>query len=89
MDLPWKGCVWRMVNRAPRAEPTTQPGGFKDYFDGYIDQVWQYQVDDEATLPIAGNGIKFDTQDGAQLVSCHVQDEAMTCDRTTKPFGGA
>ena len=57
--------------------PQHNPEGFKDYFDGYIDQVWQY---------IAGNGVKFDTQDGAQLVSCHIQGEAMYCDRTSIPF---
>ena len=57
--------------------PQHDPNGFKNYFDGYIDQVWQY---------ITSNGIRFDTQDGIPLVSCNIQGEAMMCDRTSKPF---
>ena len=43
-----------------------------DGFKTYFDQAWQR--------------IKFDTQDGNPLVSCHIQSEAMTCDRTSRPF---
>jgi hypothetical protein len=56
--------------------PQHNPDGFKAYCDGYIDQVWQH---------ITTNGIKFDTQDGNPLVSCHVR-EGMTCDRTSRPL---
>jgi hypothetical protein len=59
--------------------PQHNPDDFKTYFDSYIDQVWEH---------IASNGIKFDTQDGNPLVSCRVQGEAMTCDRTSRPFAG-
>ena len=57
--------------------PQHDSEGFKTYFGGYIDKVWQH---------VASNGIQFGTQDGSWLVSCHVQGEAMACDRTSRPF---
>ncbi|KAM0711976.1 hypothetical protein Q7P35_001346 [Cladosporium inversicolor] len=74
--IPWGELCLEDGNGAPIRVPSPQhnPQGFKTYFDKYIDQVWQH---------ITGNGIQFDTQDGNPLVSCHVQCEAMYCDRTS------
>jgi len=77
--FPWGELCLDDGNGAPIRvlSPTHDSNGFKAYFDDYIDTVWQR---------IASNGIKFDTQDGNPLVSCQVQGEAMTCDRTSRPF---
>ena len=77
--FPWGKLCLEDGNGAPVRvlSPNHDPNGFKTYFDDYIDKVWQH---------ITSNGIQFDTQDGNSLVSCHVQGEAMTCDRTSRPF---
>lgn len=77
--FPWGELCLEDDNSAPIRviSPHHHPDGFKTYFDDYIDKVWQH---------ITSNGIRFDTQDGNPLVSCQVQGEIMTCDRTSKPF---
>ena len=77
--FPWRGLCLEDGKGAPIRvlSPSHNPDGFKTYFDSYIDQVWHH---------ITGNVIQFDTQDGNPLVSCHVQDDNMYCDRTSKPF---
>ena len=77
--FPWGKLCLEDGNGAPIRvlSPQHDLEGFKTYFNGYIDQVWQH---------ITGNGIQFDTQDSNPLVSCHIQGEAMTCDRTSRPF---
>jgi hypothetical protein len=76
---PWGDLCLKDNNDNPIRvlSPQHNPEGFKNYFDDYIDQVWQY---------IASNGIKFDTQDGNPIVSCQVQGDSMTCDRDSLPF---
>jgi len=77
--FPWGELCLDDGNGAPIRvlSPTHDQDEFKAYFDDYIDKVWQR---------IASNAIQFDTQDGNPLVSCQVQGEAMTCDRTSRPF---
>lgn len=76
---PWSDLCINDDNGSPLRvlSPQHNPSGFADYFDKYIDQVW---------AQLANGGIKFDLQDGSDLVSCSFQDDSMTCDRTGKPF---
>jgi hypothetical protein len=76
---PWGDLCLKDDNGRPIRviSPQHNQDGFSGYFDDYIDQVWSY---------IAGNGIRFNTQDGNPLVSCYVQGEYMFCDRTSLPF---
>lgn len=74
---PWGELCLKDNNGRPVRvlSPMHNPDGFKAYFDDYIGQVWQY---------ITSNGIRFALVDGT--VSCHIQGDSMSCDRTSLPF---
>lgn len=57
--------------------PQHKADSFEDYYDEYIDQVWQ---------SLAKTGIKFDLQDGSPLVPCSFSGDQMLCDRPGTPF---
>ncbi|KAG6122418.1 hypothetical protein E4U14_007244 [Claviceps sp. LM454 group G7] len=83
-DGKWKPlCV---VNRAgkpirvlsPNIYTVMNPGHFQDYWQGYVDRVWQQFSNKDLTI---------DTQGSAGKVKCRVRGDQMMCDGDNRSYG--